>query len=169
MNPARSTLQDDSKGRSTFGRGPPADNPGRTTIQKEDQMQLERKKHQEMVQRAARDRQQKNGSDTAPKSISNGVNEDEVKPEKRNIESRKLEDQIRSQNVQSTQEMTRSAAEASAKRAKKAQDASVSASQVSSILVFLVPLAHLTNFFYKKDGVKASKSNESGRNQERAK
>lgn len=148
MNPARSTLQDDSKGRSTFGRGPPADNPGRTTIQKEDQMQLERKKHQEMVQRAARDRQQKNGSDTAPKSISNGVNEDEVKPEKRNIESRKFEDQIRSQNVQSTQEMTRSAAEASAKRAKKAQDASVSASQVSSILVFLVPLAHLTNFFY---------------------
>ena len=100
-----------------MGRGPPADNPARTTIQKEDQLQAERKKHQEMVQHAAREKQ----ANTDSKGESQDVSQ------QKSTESRSIGERVRSQTNQSTQEMTRSAAEASAKRAQKAQDASVSA------------------------------------------
>lgn len=126
MNSARSTLQDDDRGRgSTMGRGPPAENPARSTIQKEDQLQAERKKHQEMVQQAARDKQQPKGSAASSPPNINTTNSGGQSLQ-RNTENRSLGDKVRSQTKQSTQEMTRSATEASSKRAKKAQDASVS-------------------------------------------
>ena len=113
-NQARTTLQDGGRGRSATGRGPPAENPARTTIQG-DQLQAERKKHQEMVQQAARDKQQKDSSPisaSVPKASA----------------SSNVADKVKNQANQTTQEMTRSAAEASSKRSKKAQDASVSMS-----------------------------------------
>ena len=115
-NPARTTLQDDGRGKSTMGRGPPTENTSRTTIQKEDQLQIERKKHTEMVQQAARAKQQHNEEDSSSQS-----NNDKIQNP-----LEKIEDKVKSQSNQTTQEMTRSAAEASSKRAKKAEDASVS-------------------------------------------
>ena len=115
-NPARTTLQDDGRGKSTMGSGPPTENTSRTTIQKEDQLQIERKKHTEMVQQAARAKQQHNEEDSSSQS-----NNDKIQNP-----LEKIEDKVKSQSNQTTQEMTRSAAEASSKRAKKAEDASVS-------------------------------------------
>ena len=121
-NPARTTLQDDGRGKSTMGRGPPAENPARSTIQKEDQLQIERKKHTEMVQQAARTKQQQKEDG----SLSQSNNDKSQNAPGMNPDSRKTDDKVKSQSNQTTQEMTRSAAEASSKRAKKAEDASVS-------------------------------------------
>jgi hypothetical protein len=148
MNQARSTLQDDGRGRSTMGRGPPVENPARTTTQKEDQLQAERKKHQEMVQQSAREKQANADSN---KSESQDMSQ-------KSTENRSLGDRVRSQTSQSTQEMTRSAAEASAKRAQKAQDASVSATRDEVTCIHLANLIISPDFFRVQliDGIEAA-------------
>lgn len=157
-NQARTTLQDDGRVRNTTGRGPPPDNPARTTIQ-QDELQAERKKHNEMVQQAARDKRQPN--DSAPTS---------PPLQQKNTESRTVADKVRSQTNQTTQEMTRSAAEASSKRTKKAQDASVSTISDTHVLKQL-GMSHVVLSFRSHstlDGIEASKPNESRCNQKRA-
>lgn len=95
VNPGRKTMNVKSPERTSAG--VPSDNPARTTMQQSqsDQVQMERRKHQEMVQQASRDQQQKK----------EGLEESKPK--------------------QSTEELRQQAAEASAKRAKKAEEAQV--------------------------------------------
>eukprot|EP00804_Cyclotella_cryptica_P018767 CCRYP_007249-RA/>CCRYP_007249-RA protein AED:0.25 eAED:0.25 QI:211/0.85/0.87/1/1/1/8/367/1439 len=125
VNPARSTLQDDSKGAGA-DRRPPAENPARTTVQKqkENQLQLERKKHQEMVEQAsgAQQKQQDNRS-TSQKHTNESERENE-KLQQKKIETSQVGDADQTQQNQTAQELRRTAADASTKRAKKAQDAS---------------------------------------------
>jgi hypothetical protein len=131
-----------------MGRGPPANNPARTTIQKEDQLQAERKKHQEMVQQTAREKQ----ANTDSKGESQDVSQ------QRSTESRSIGERVRSQTNQSTQEMTRSATEASAKRAQKAQDASVSAMRDVDAYILLTNHHHISAVFRVMliDGIEAA-------------
>ena len=138
VNPARSTLQNESRG-GNAGRGTPAENPARTTIQKqkEVELQLERKKHQEMVEQSSRapNEQQGDGS-TSQKLTTESKNESQEKLQQKKIETRQVEDAGQSQQNQTTQELRRTAAEASTKRAKKAQDASVSFAQSSDVFTY---------------------------------
>ncbi|KAL7488030.1 hypothetical protein ACHAW6_013616 [Cyclotella cf. meneghiniana] len=127
VNPARSTLQNEIRS-GNAGRGTPAENPARTTIQKqkESELQLERTKHQEMMEQASRapNEQQGDGSTSQNRSTEN-KNESLEKLQLKKIETRQVEDAGQGQRNQTTQELRRSAAEASTKRAKKAQDASM--------------------------------------------
>jgi hypothetical protein len=87
--------------------------------QKEDQLLLERKKHQEMVSQAARERQQQDGESTQQAR-------DNKSPIGSQEKVQRAEDPVNIGRNQTAQEMRRSAAEASTKRSKKAEDASVS-------------------------------------------
>ena len=138
VNPARSTLQNEIRG-GNAGRVTPAENPARTTIQKqkESELQLERTKHQEMMEQASRapNEQQGDGSTSQNRSTEN-KNESLEKLQLKKIETRQVEDAGQGQQNQTTQELRRSAAEASTKRAKKAQDASVSFAQSSVVFTY---------------------------------
>ena len=116
VNPARSTLENNGRG---------IDNPTRTTNQK-DQLQVEQKKHQEIAQRAISEKQQQGSGSVSNAGTSTITNGQSVKSQQKKPEGGETVDKIRNLSKQTTQEMTRSAAEAASKRAKKAQDASVS-------------------------------------------
>lgn len=150
VNPARSTLQNDSRGGSA-GRGSPAENPARTTIQtqNEDQLQLERKKHQEMVEQASRAQRDQQGDGSSSQKLTNESSvEKQEKVQQKKIETRQVDDASQSQQNQTTQELRRTAAEASTKRTKKAQDASVSFAQPSHGLMISLFRVNDLNLIY---------------------